>query len=99
MRVPIARKYESWNDRGSSLLNSVGNEMADPVAFRDCLSQIGIPLDERVRKLLDDLQHQLQFVLAVVARLVFATAMTGDRIMGFFLDPGITPLRLDIIAE
>ena len=73
--------------------------MADSVAFRDCFSQIGIPLDERVRKLLDGLQHQLQLVFAVVARLVFAAAMTSDRIVGLFLDLGITPLRLDIIAE
>jgi len=82
-----------------SLLNNVGNKMADSVAFRDCFSQIGIPLDERVRKLLDGLQQQLQLVFAVVARLVLAAAMTGDRIVGLFLDLGITPLRLDIIAE
>ena len=82
-----------------SLRNIVDNEMADSVAFRDCFRQIGIPLDERVRKLLDGLQYQLQLVISVVARLVFAAAMTGDRIVGLSLDLGITPLRLDIIAE
>jgi len=81
------------------LLNSFGNEVVEFVTFRDCFCRVGTPLDERIRKRLGGLQHQLQLGFAVVARLVFATAMTGDRIVGLFLDLGITPLRLDIIAE
>src|ERR1700746_2905264 len=73
--------------------------MADSIAFRDCFSQIGTPLDERVRKLLDGLQHQLQLVFAVVARLVLAVAMTGDRVVRLLLDLSVAPLRLDVVAE
>jgi hypothetical protein len=92
------RNYESSTDRGS-LLNSFGNEVGGSVVFGDRFNEVGTTLDERIRKLFDSLQHQLQLVFAVVARFVFAAAMTGDRIVGLFLDLGITPLRLDIIAE
>jgi hypothetical protein len=105
-RVPIResgagsyrRKFESSTDRGF-LLNSFSNEVARSVSFGDRFNQVGTPLDERIRKLFDGFQHQLQLVFAVVARFVFAASMTGDRIVSLFLDLGITPLRLDIIAE
>src|SRR5262249_41694509 len=83
----------------ASLLNGFGNKVFGSVVFGDRFNQVGTPLDERVRKLFDGLQHQLQFVFAVVTRFVFAAPMTGDRIVGLLLDLGTTPLRLDIIAE
>jgi hypothetical protein len=92
------RKYESWTDR-AFLLNGFGNEVSGSVVFGDRFNQVDTSVDERIRKLFDRLQHELQLVFAVVTRFVFAAAMTGDRIVGLFLDLGTTPLRLDIIAK
>jgi hypothetical protein len=66
MRVPIGENLR-LDPIAASLLNSFGNEVAESVAFGDCFSQVGTPLDERIRKLLDGLQHQVQLVFAVVA--------------------------------
>ena len=64
----------------ASLLSSFGNGVAEALVFANRFSRVGT--HERIRKRVDGLQHQLQLVFAVVARFIFAAAMTGDRILG-----------------
>ena len=93
------RQNQSWPRRGFSYSTASVTKWSSLSPSATAFAMSAAPWTSGFRKRLGGLQHQLQLGFAVVARLVFATAMTGDRIVGLFLDLGITPLRLDIIAE